>query len=827
MKAAHTPRLSWLAAAALAVALVACPNQQTPPDTTPDPVSFAPVTGAELNAITESNPVTISGINTAVTVSVSGGEYRIGSAGSYTSAPGTINAGDTLQLRTTAAATSNTAKEVQVTVGISTFRFDVTTKIIPGDISFATRIDQPWGTAIESNTVTLSGISAGTAISVSGAGGSYKINAGAYTTAAGTVNSGDTVTVKGNTASADLTDTVVTLTVGAQVRSFTIRTGKRIPDAFNPALSNQTNAVPGSSVTQSFTVSGITIPTPITVAGGTFTVNGAARTSPSTLNNNDVVIVSATAPNAADGSSSAPVSVTIGRDALNPSGGLAGSFTVSTVDWNPAISFTDQTGVTPNLSAGERYWTGTTLCNNPPTNCPGLSGDPRYQQPPLPNAATLTESNTVTIGAGSISADTPVSILGGEYSKNGAAYTAVAGTVSPGDTLRVRLSAVFPGASNKATLTFGTAISGATSTFGKDFNVTTSNPLTTNVWTANAATAPITIPTGGTASSTITVPTTSAKITKVRVLVTLGGNSVQRSAYVIKLVPPAGTGVSALALMDFVNSKPKSGTPNTPSYLSTGVNPLDPRNVDATGTFPAFPASTTVSVPLQSGTVSQRPWPWNFVDMGFFDGGWGGGVDTIFDSSKFGTDGSQGMGSLGNNDWRTGVGMDTYLDGGMNRNDVYRRCGTDFYLYSRGQFFSGAYPGPPSATPTASLLPSYQLSAMPPANVDTFNTSLNRELPRNIKALPEFDAGVKIDPYTGISDNRVKLDGEYTDGQCKRKDGDTFYPPVAPDPRVGDLTSLNTKNPSGVWTLQVQQAGFEPSATPVTITAFKLIFDFN
>jgi subtilisin-like proprotein convertase family protein len=782
MNSTHTPRLKWLTALALAVVLVACPTDPKPPpvDTTPNAVTFAPVNDANLSAIVESNQVTISGINTTVPVSVTGGEYKIGDAGAYTSTPGTISAGGKVQLRTTSANALNTAKDVNLTVGTSAFTFTVTTKKTTGDVSFASKIDQPWATTVESNTVTLSGLNPSTPVSVSG--GSYKVNAGAYTTAAGTVKDGDTISVKGSTASADLTDTVVTLTIGsgasAQARTFTITTGKRIPDDFTlPAAIDQD---PGATVTRaiSFSSPSITIPTPVSIAGGTFTVNGAPGANGVFINPGDAIVVSGTAPATADGSS---------QNVVLTVGGKSATLTITTKNQNPAINFTAQTGVAPNISVSEKYWTGTTRCTiyppAPNTDCPGLSGDPRYQQPPLPPTPTFTESNTVTLG--SISANTPISIVGGEYSVNGAAYTNTTGTLNPGDTLRVRLSAIFPGALHKAALTFG-ANGGGTSSFTKEFNVTTSSTAIQNVWTPNAVTTPITIPTGGTASSTISVPTTTAKIAKVRVLVTLSSNDLKRSVHIIKLVPPSGTGVSALALMDFVTPKAAG------NGLSAGKNPLDPRN--GGGVQPA-----TVTVPLATGAQQQLPWPWNTLP--FFDGGWGGPIDTLFDSSKFGTDGTQNT-YIG--DWRIGIGTDTYLDGGINRNDVYRRCGTDFYLVNKGQYT------------TAQLLTG--------TDVDALNTSLNRDLPRNIGRLPENDPGVKIDPYTGIPDNRVKLDGEYTEGQCKRQDGNTFYPPVAPDPRVGNLTALNTKNPSGAWTLEVQQT--EPGSSPISITAFKLIFDF-
>lgn len=768
-----TPTLRWLAAATLTVVLVACPPQPEPkPDTTPDPVSFTPATGTELNTVTESNQVTVQGINISVAVSITGGEYKIG-AGTYTSVAGTLKSGDKIQLRTTSATTLNTAKDVQLSIGSSVFVFIVTTKSAPGDVSFTSRIDQPWATTLESNTVAVSSINPGTPITVSG--GSYKLNGGAYVTAAGTVNDGDTVTVKGTSASADLTETVVTLTIGTQARTFTIKTGKRIPDDFN--FPPEIDATPSATYTRSirFSSPNITIPTPASIAGGTFTINGVPGANGDFVNPGDALVVSGVSPATADGSSQ---SVTLSV------GGKSATFTITTKkNQAPTISFTDQTIPAPNVSAAERSWTGTTRCTiyppAPNTDCPGLSGDPRYQQPPIPAAPTFTESNTVTLS--SIDANTPFSVVNGEYSKNGGSFTSVAGTVSSGDTIKLRLNAIYPGTKHKASLTLGT-----TPSLTADFNVTTSSTTVQNVWTPNAATAPITIPSGGTASSTINVPSTTAKLAKVRVLVTLEGNSFKRSAHVIRLVAPTGT---TLVLMDFVNTKPAS------SGLPAGVNPLDPRN---TGSQP-----NAVSVPLKTGTVQERPWPWNALD--FIAYGGGGGVNAIFDSSKFGTNAAAGAGQGG--DFETGSGTDTYLDGGANQNDVYRRCGTDFYAVQKKKYIA------------------YDLQAgQRQTDIDTLNVSLNRDLPR---------AGA-IDPYTGKVDmrggtnaapNSPTVTGEYTDGTCSRNTGNVFYPPIVPDPRVGDLKTLNGLNPSGTWMLQVQQT--EPGVSPITITAFKLIFDFT
>jgi hypothetical protein len=95
-------------------------------DTTPDAFAFATVSNAAQSTSVESNLVTITGINTSTPVSISNGLYRIG-AGAYTSAPGTINAGQTVQVKVTSAAAPHTAVHATVKVGTVTQNFVVST----------------------------------------------------------------------------------------------------------------------------------------------------------------------------------------------------------------------------------------------------------------------------------------------------------------------------------------------------------------------------------------------------------------------------------------------------------------------------------------------------------------------------------------------------------------------------------------------------------------------------------------------------------------------------------------------------------------------------
>jgi hypothetical protein len=95
-------------------------------DRTPDSFTFTAVTNANFTAQVESTGVTIAGMDDGTPVSVTGGEYAIGT-GSYTSTAGTINKNQSIKLRGTTAPTSSTATTVSVTIGTVTQTFSITT----------------------------------------------------------------------------------------------------------------------------------------------------------------------------------------------------------------------------------------------------------------------------------------------------------------------------------------------------------------------------------------------------------------------------------------------------------------------------------------------------------------------------------------------------------------------------------------------------------------------------------------------------------------------------------------------------------------------------
>lgn len=118
------------------------------------------------------------------------------------------------------------------------------------------------------------------------------------------------------------------------------------------------------------------------------------------------------------------------------------------------------TGSCTVLMTGAKSVTAT--FNPPPDTAPDpFSFTPQTGVP----VNTLLASNSITVLG--INTATAISVAGGEYSVNGGPFTAAAGTVMNGDTVRVRLnSASTPSTTTSATLTIG-GVSAA-------FNVTTS-----------------------------------------------------------------------------------------------------------------------------------------------------------------------------------------------------------------------------------------------------------------------------------------------------------------------------------------------------------------
>lgn len=96
-----------------------------PADDTPDDFSF-PAVDADPETQYVSDPAEITGMDAGTAISVANGEYRL-NGGEWTSDAGTIDPGDTLELRGTSSADPETETIVAVTVGTLTVEWSITT----------------------------------------------------------------------------------------------------------------------------------------------------------------------------------------------------------------------------------------------------------------------------------------------------------------------------------------------------------------------------------------------------------------------------------------------------------------------------------------------------------------------------------------------------------------------------------------------------------------------------------------------------------------------------------------------------------------------------
>jgi hypothetical protein len=213
-----------------------------PADTTPDQFTFTDQTGVALSSVITSNTITVAGINAAAAISITGGTYSINS-GSYTSADGTVNNGDTVTVQQTSSGSYSTTTDATLTIGGVSDTLSVTTQddTAPDQFTFIDQTGVALSTVITSNTITVAGIT--TAVTISITGGQYAINGGSYTSDDGAVNNGDTVTVQQTSSGSYSTTTDATLTIGGVSDTFSVTTAAP-PDTTSPTPNPMTWATP-------------------------------------------------------------------------------------------------------------------------------------------------------------------------------------------------------------------------------------------------------------------------------------------------------------------------------------------------------------------------------------------------------------------------------------------------------------------------------------------------------------------------------------------------------------------------------------------------------
>lgn len=253
--------------------------QQGSDPTVADGNAFIDQTGVNPVTLITSNTIRVSGLSASTSLSVTNGEYRL-NGGNYTKAKGTVKNGDTLQVRHTSSSKSATLVTTTLKLGTKTLTFKTTTLVIdstPDVLNFTALTDVALATAVESATVTLTGINVPVAISVTG--GEYRINGGAYTKAKGSAKAGDTLQLRHTTSSKSKATVKTTLTVGTAKPVFSTTTIviDTTPDVFS--FSAKTAVALNTVVeSDSATIGGINVLTAVSISGGEYSINGGAYT---------------------------------------------------------------------------------------------------------------------------------------------------------------------------------------------------------------------------------------------------------------------------------------------------------------------------------------------------------------------------------------------------------------------------------------------------------------------------------------------------------------------------------------------------------------------
>lgn len=269
-------------------------------DTTPDAFNFADQSGVDLATLVTSNIVTITGINSTAAVTIVNGEYRV-QAGAWTSSPGSITNGQTLQIRHTSSGSYSTSTDTTVTVGGVSDTMRSVTVAAPGDFDpdpffFSPLTDVALSQEQVSNSITVTGIDTATTISI--VGGEYSVNNGGWTSVTAVVSLNDTVRVRHISANTFSTSVTTLLSIGDQNGEFvsTTLSADTEPDQFSfvDVYGNTLNTL---VVSKPITLAGTNSPAVASIVGGEYSVNGGEWISaPSNVVTGDVITLRTTSP---------------------------------------------------------------------------------------------------------------------------------------------------------------------------------------------------------------------------------------------------------------------------------------------------------------------------------------------------------------------------------------------------------------------------------------------------------------------------------------------------------------------------------------------------
>lgn len=285
----------------------------------PTGFAFTDQTNVATSAVITSAPVTIAGLTlqagTFNPYSIAGGTYSLNGGAFVATAGSALSNGNNFAVRHTAAACPNTTTTTNLTINGRVYPFNSTTVSGPQPTTFSFTNQTNVG---KNNTITSAASPAlaclpGGSGDISIVGGSYRINAGAYTSSPGTVANGQTVNVQLTSSAANSTPATATLTINGYDFPFTATTGTEPNPVTFPPLTGQTKnvAIPSACVT----VTGLTAARAISVSdphGGSSRISIGCTTTwvtSGTISNNGTVQVRITSDPAGNTQRVATVSI--------------------------------------------------------------------------------------------------------------------------------------------------------------------------------------------------------------------------------------------------------------------------------------------------------------------------------------------------------------------------------------------------------------------------------------------------------------------------------------------------------------------------------------
>lgn len=290
--------------ATLTIAGVSATWNVTSADTTPAGFNFTNLADIEPASILGSNLVTISGINKAVPVTVTGdASAGVSIRGGGTVKSGTASVGDTLQIWMTSGSHGQ-SKTATLQVGASSSSWTVTTRAedaTPDSFNFTNLSGQDGNKLVTSPAVRIGGfLDEPLSISVAGAGNpQISVNGGSWVKTAD-LYANQPVAVRLTSGAEDGNTRTATVTVGGVSGDFSVTTKDLVPN--NLSFADNNAAVAGTVVSSNnVTISGITAPITASVSGqGSPALevnNSGSLVSSAIVSNGDVVKIHLTAPN--------------------------------------------------------------------------------------------------------------------------------------------------------------------------------------------------------------------------------------------------------------------------------------------------------------------------------------------------------------------------------------------------------------------------------------------------------------------------------------------------------------------------------------------------